>query len=237
MFAGPNGSGKSTLIKEVRKSYNIGFFINADEIESELKKKNFIEISDYSNKILTQSDWDEFLGKADKNDLRFAGVFPVVLLKDNYLICKEELNSYHCSLIADFLRNKLLDQDQTFSFETVMSHDSKIEFLRTAKEKGFTTYLYFICTQDPKINIQRISNRVEKGGHDVNTKKAYDRYFRSLGLLFNAFILADRAFVIDSSNKSREVVLEKNQNQILVLKDIIPEWVDKYLLEKIETEN
>ena len=34
MFAGPNGSGKSTLIQEVKKNYNVGIFINADEIEA-----------------------------------------------------------------------------------------------------------------------------------------------------------------------------------------------------------
>ena len=32
MFAGPNGSGKSTLIEDVKKYYNVGYFINADVI-------------------------------------------------------------------------------------------------------------------------------------------------------------------------------------------------------------
>ena len=32
MFAGPNGSGKSTLIEDVKKHYNVGYFINADMI-------------------------------------------------------------------------------------------------------------------------------------------------------------------------------------------------------------
>jgi len=237
MFAGPNGSGKSTLINEVRKSYNVGFFINADEIESELKKRRFLDLSYYSSKPLAQSAWDEFVGKANQNDIRIDGEFPEVSLRDNFLICKDVLNSYHCSIIAEFLRNNLLDQDQTFSFETVMSHDSKVEFLRNAKEKGFNTYLYFICTQDPKINLQRISNRVEKGGHDVDAQKTVDRYYRSLGLLFDAFMIADRAFIIDSSNKNRDVVLEKKKNQIMVLKESIPEWVNKYLLDKIETED
>ena len=36
MFAGPNGSGKSTLIEDVKKHYNVGYFINADVIEKQL---------------------------------------------------------------------------------------------------------------------------------------------------------------------------------------------------------
>ena len=45
MFAGPNGSGKSTLIQEVRKSYNVGYFINADEIEVLLAKQKYLDCS------------------------------------------------------------------------------------------------------------------------------------------------------------------------------------------------
>ena len=39
MFAGPNGSGKSTLIKEISKEFNVGYFINADQIEAALNSK------------------------------------------------------------------------------------------------------------------------------------------------------------------------------------------------------
>ena len=56
----------------------------------------------------------------------------------------------------------------TFSFETVMSHHSKVSFLKEVKQAGFKTYLYFICTQDPEINQKRVLNRVSKGGHSVD---------------------------------------------------------------------
>mgnify|MGYP002784252072 CR=1 FL=1 len=39
VFAGPNGSGKSTLISEINKVLPLGIYINADDIESTLKKK------------------------------------------------------------------------------------------------------------------------------------------------------------------------------------------------------
>jgi predicted ABC-type ATPase len=38
MFADPSGSGKSTLIQEVKKSFHVGYFINADIIEAQLKR-------------------------------------------------------------------------------------------------------------------------------------------------------------------------------------------------------
>ncbi len=36
--------------------------------------------------------------------------------------------------IAGFIRNQLLNQKENFSFETVMSHPSKITFLEEAKQ-------------------------------------------------------------------------------------------------------
>jgi len=122
----------------------------------------------------------------------------------------------------------------TFSFETVMSHESKVRFLEKAKAFGFTTYLYFICTHDPQINVQRVKNRVIEGGHDVMETKIVSRYFRSLDLLCEAFLVADRAFIIDSSNKMREVFMEKKQDNVVIHQDEAPGWVDEYLLEKLK---
>ena len=46
MFAGPNGSGKSTL-----KSYLpvelLGVYLNADEIEQEVRETGYLELSSY----------------------------------------------------------------------------------------------------------------------------------------------------------------------------------------------
>ncbi len=237
MFAGPNGSGKSTLIQEVKKSYPVGFFVNADEIESQIRQHKFLDTSYYSTKNVDQNEWMVFIGHLKKNDKRVDKKFPDVKFKDKFLVCKEEINSYQASIITEFFRFGLLKEEQTFSFETVMSHRSKVEFLKKAKEAGFITYLYFICTQDPKINLQRIKNRVEKGGHDVGEQTTIKRYFRSLDLLFEAFLLADRAYVIDSSNKNRDVILEKKKNNIHVHNQNIPEWVGHYLLDKIESHN
>ncbi|AFL85057.1 hypothetical protein Belba_2503 [Belliella baltica DSM 15883] len=232
MFAGPNGSGKSTLIQEVKKNYKVGIFINADEIEAQLNQHKFLNTSAYSNKIIQQKEWESFINTIKMTDPRVGEQLPIINFTDEFLICKNGLNSYHAALIAEFFRIKLLEDDKTFSFETVMSHPSKIDFLKKAKSAGFTTYLYFICTQDYKINIQRIINRVENGGHHVDEQKTIQRYYRSLELLYDAFIIADRAFVIDSSNRNRDVIVEKNKNKITIHNQNAPTWVAKYLLDK-----
>ena len=66
---------------------------------------------------------------------------------------KWRVNSYFASVAGDFLRQKLLAQKISFTFETVMSHPSKVELLAEAQRAGYRTYLYFVATEDPAINI------------------------------------------------------------------------------------
>lgn len=44
-----------------------------------------------------------------------------------------KMNSYYASVLADFIRQRLLQLGRTFTFETVMSHESKVEFMRQAQ--------------------------------------------------------------------------------------------------------
>lgn len=34
VFASPNGSGKTTILKQIDHSFDLGFYVNADEIET-----------------------------------------------------------------------------------------------------------------------------------------------------------------------------------------------------------
>ncbi len=46
MFAGPNGSGKSTLKSVLRKEL-LGIYLNPDDIEQEIRRQGFLELSAY----------------------------------------------------------------------------------------------------------------------------------------------------------------------------------------------
>ncbi len=82
---------------------------------------------------------------------------------------------YLAAATADFLRHKLMEQRTTFTFETVMSHESKIDLLADARGKGYRIYLYFIATDDPMINVSGVHERVANGGHGVPDDKIVSR--------------------------------------------------------------
>lgn len=101
--------------------------------------------------------------------------------------------------IADDRREACVRERRNFTFETVMSHPSKLELLRAAYGAGFLVQMYFIAIDDPLINVSRVANRVAKGGHDVPPEKIVDRYSRVLDLLPTALLICDAATVFDNS--------------------------------------
>jgi predicted ABC-type ATPase len=87
----------------------------------------------------------------------------------------------------------------SFSFETVMSHRSKVDFMIRADDAGYDVTIYFVCTSDPEINVRRVENRVSRGGHDVPHERIVARYWRTLELLPYAALVARRTVLFDNS--------------------------------------
>lgn len=236
MFAGPNGSGKSTIKEKISriKPGWLGVYINPDDIEREISKSGRLELGHFkvkttgakifnflenANQLIDNGLVDEVSKlRFEKNSVSFQGVL---------------LNSYFVSAIADFLHESLVSSNTSFSFETVMSHQNKIELLRRAQTKGFRNYLYFVATEDPAINISRVQIRVKEGGHDVPRRKIVDRYYRSLSNLVRAIRVTDRAFIFDNSGAKATEIAEVTEGKNIEIKNSnIPVWFKRYVLDK-----
>jgi predicted ABC-type ATPase len=111
----------------------------------------------------------------------------------------EPARSRQAQAIADFQRDRCLADRLSFSFETVMSHPSKVNFMIRADDAGYDVTLYFVCTSDPEINVARVENRVRRGGHDVPHERIVSRYWRTLELLPHAALVARRTVLFDNS--------------------------------------
>lgn len=235
MFAGPNGSGKST-IKSVISPELLGIYINPDEIERDITEKGFLDFSPFS----IQPHPDEVLEYFKNSQLlKKEGLIKLIhqfKSHDNKLFFSDiSLNSYFAAVVADYIRHKLLEDNQTFTFETVMSSPDKIELLRTAQQRGYRTYLYYVATEDPEINLSRIRYRVKMGGHDVPKDKVSRRYERSLELLIEAIKFSNRAYIFDNSSQEHIWIAEITNGKTLEIKhNLIPDWFKKALLDKLK---
>lgn len=241
LFAGPNGSGKTTIIKNFPKKIPLGVYVNADDIEKALKESGQIDLSQYkiSAKTAELRDYISTSGvsfyKAGKNytgsDFR--------IIKDKIRFNKSiPIDSYIAADIAGFIRQGLIAKGISFSFETVLSHPSKIDLLKQARQNSYRIYLYYVATDSPIININRVAIRVAKKGHPVDDKIIEKRYYRSLDILLDVIKLSNRAYLFDNSGKYYELVAEITEGKkvdILDLDKDIPEWFMTYVYDKIQT--
>ena len=150
IFAGPNGSGKSTLYDEFKKQYEPGYFINADELEKLLKNTGLISFHSIGIKP-NPNDLEKFSRTKEAKSLlakaSSEGHFINVEIKENYIVDKaKNTHSYEASFVAAFIRWLLYKNNKSFSFETVMSHSSKIDELKKAKINDYQ-YISTLCVQ------------------------------------------------------------------------------------------
>lgn len=221
------------MLKQIDGKYDLGYYINADDIESEIVQNGIIDLANYGisksdakglNKIIPKhSIYKKAINEGFEFDLEIDGT---IVSNPN-----QKTHSYEASLLADIIRKLLLKNGSKFSFETVMSHPSKVDFLKSTIPKGYKNYLYFICTESPLINIERVRQRVEGGGHPVSKVKIEERYFRSLDLLSDAISNTYRTFIFDNSKKEPTFIMEIYKGVDVVFKhNLVPAWVDKYVL-------
>lgn len=257
VFAGPNGSGKSSIIKnildtEVQKGVKLdfGIYINADDIAKELLKKS-CSFSKYQINFI-EEEFHKIVNESGLINVKFTKerFEECIIIENGKLIIKKDISEkiddkpYEriAQIIADYLRKKLLSEEKKFSFETVFSHEGKVEIIKKAKEAGYKVYLYFVSTEHPEINVYRVKVvRVGENGHDVDEDKIRSRYYRSMDLLYEAAQNCYQTYFFDNSvdgsdqtmfahfklNSEGEKVWDKLDE------NLYPEWFKKYYSAKI----
>ena len=124
-------------------------------------------------------------------------------------------------------REECLQQGQSLIFETVLSSDGKVDFIRHAHEAGYFIRIFFVSTAHPAINAARIAQRVMEGGHDVPIPKIISRYQKSILNCKRVAAIANRVYVYDNSVDDAEARLLFRMTDGQPFKqytDDIPEW-------------
>jgi len=146
-----------------------------------------------------------------------------------------EIHSYDAAKIAAHMRSELLAKGDSFCFETVFSHPSKIDFIAQAKANGYEVVLVFIHLDNLDLNLTRIAQRVEEGGHTVSEIKVGQRIPRTLENIKRVLPLCDYAYILlnDSLDNPFEKIANLSQNDLVLHNEELPDWakllLDDYL--------
>lgn len=116
----------------------------------------------------------------------------------------------HCTdleaaVIAEKIRNELIDKSESFTFETVLSTDRNLKLLQKAKEKGYFIRCIYVLTANPQINVSRVFVRTLSGGHDVPKYKILERYDRALKLIPQLLDVCDVCHIYDNSDVPQRI--------------------------------
>ena len=143
------------------------------------------------------------------------------------------VDAYRAAEMAGALREKLLEQQESFVFETVFSDPvgDKIGFLQRAAEAGYNVILCFIGISDPAMSEERVTMRVTQGGHDVPAEKLATRFPRTLENLRKSIRTLPHVFVFDNSDLSdpyRQIAFLHNGEADFLSKSL-PVWLQEIL--------
>ena len=145
------------------------------------------------------------------------------------------MDPYAAADLADKLRRQLVEQHESFIFETVFSDPvgDKLAFLKDTEKAGYTVLLIFIGVPSPEISDERVAMRASRGGHDVPAKKLIERFPRTMNNLKRALAELSNVWVYDHSHLDvgYRLVATKQKGGEINLHDPIPEWLRELLPE------
>jgi len=108
-------------------------------------------------------------------------------------------HAYEAAQMAEVQRRELIAAGTSFISETVFSHPSKIQLVSHASDAGYLVHLHVVMVP-VELSVQRVLERVRRGGHDVPEQKIRERYERLWEHIASAIRIADVAEVFDNSS-------------------------------------
>jgi predicted ABC-type ATPase len=110
---------------------------------------------------------------------------------------------------------ELAKNRQSFSFETTLATRSYASWLGRLKQTGYEFHLFFLWLSTAELAIQRVSDRVRRGGHFVSENVVRRRYGRSLNNLFDLYApLADTWAVYDNSAHGSPILVATGEPRV-----------------------
>ena len=123
-----------------------------------------------------------------------------LMLKDP-LLSLEKANSKAWKLSYEQLKCAILE-DKDYVFETTLGGNSICQLLHDAIDEGIKVRILFCGLESAELHIQRVKNRVAKGGHDIPEDKIRARWKSSI---LNMMSLIPRCYQIKVFDNSSPV--------------------------------
>ena len=114
--------------------------------------------------------------------------------------------------------NELLNENESFAFETTLSTRSYMPKIVKAKENGYKITLLFFWLSSTELAKERVLTRVKEGGHNIEFDVIVRRYYKGINNLFELYLpIVDEAQIFDNSEGKHIPIAEKFHELIEVI--------------------
>lgn len=110
--------------------------------------------------------------------------------------------------------NELIGERKDFAVESTLASKSLAEIIQKAKEHDYKINLILFWLQNYDIAIQRVSERVKLGGHNIPEEVIIRRYYRGINNFFEIYSkISDYWIVIDNTFDVSENIAQGEKEQ------------------------
>lgn len=117
--------------------------------------------------------------------------------------------------------NELLEDNESFAFETTLSTKSYRNKILKAKMQGYTISLLFFWLNNIELAKERVKIRVKEGGHNIPNDVIERRYLKGIINLFDIYLeIVDGTLIFDNSYGKHELIAQKIEKEDLIIFDL-----------------
>ena len=122
----------------------------------------------------------------------------------------------------------------SFNQETTLAGRFLFGKIKKAKEQDFEIKLFYIGVESADLAIERVKNRVQKGGHGIEEATIRKRYGVSLSMLKEVLPLCDIAVIYDNTKQYAMIAGFHDGNCTLYSRNC--EWFNRTMPEVLKME-
>lgn len=123
--------------------------------------------------------------------------------------------------------NYCLENNLSFTQETTLAGHRTVRTIKQARKQGYYITMYYVGLSSMEESIDRITNRVRKGGHNIPIDDVKRRYEKRISSLSQVIPLCDEVIFYDNENGFIKVAEIKN-NKFLYFNGYKPKWLVEY---------
>ena len=116
--------------------------------------------------------------------------------------------------------HSLSKSEVDFAFETTLSGKTYVRLIRDLKKRGYQIHLCFLWLSNVKLALNRIAERVQKGGHNVPEGVVRRRFGKGIYNLFNIYRpLLDFWILVDNSSPVPDIISFEKSGKLTIVNE------------------